>query len=63
MWSDVLNNQKQDRVFRYFRGQLMNLGMDYYNNIQRENMSDRISRVASEEENTVNTAKQKYITQ
>ena len=63
MWYDVLNNPKQYRVFRYFRVQLMNLGMDYYNNIQRGNMSDRISRVASEEENIVNTAKQKYITQ
>ena len=63
MWSDVLNNPKQDRAFRYFRGQLMNAVMDYYNNIQRENMSDKISKVASEEYNIVSTAKQKYITQ
>ena len=42
MWDDVLNNPNQCKVLREFMGDIMNKGIYYDVNIQRENTSDRI---------------------
>ena len=47
MWDDVLNNPKQCSVFREFRGELMIVGIEYDNNIERKVMNDTILGVAS----------------
>ena len=41
----------------------MNVGIDYGNNMERENTSDRITGVEEGEENILNTATQNSITQ
>ena len=43
MWADVMNNTNQGKVFRDFRGEMMNSGIDYGNSIEKKNTSDRIS--------------------
>ena len=47
MWADVLNNPKQGKCFREFRGYLMNIDMDYEDDIESKNTSDRIAGVVS----------------
>ena len=54
IWADVLNNPKQGKVFRYFRGELINLEVDYDNEVERENITNRVSGVLSEESNEFN---------
>ena len=54
MWVDVLNKPKQGKVFRHFRGELINVEVDYDNLVERNNKSDSISGVLSEEENELN---------
>ena len=43
MWADVINNKNKGKVFREFRGDMMNSGIDYGNKIEKKNTSDRIS--------------------
>ena len=50
----MLNNPKQGKVFRYFRGELINLEVDYDNEVERENITNRVSGVLSEESNEFN---------
>ena len=50
IWVDLLINPKQGKVFSELRGELINTGIDYDENIDRENTSDRIAGVVSEEE-------------
>ena len=49
--------QKQGKVFREFIGKLMNAKADYDNKVERNNTSDSISEVISEESNDLNTIK------
>ena len=37
MWLDVLNKPKQGKVFREFRGHLMNVAEDYDDDVERRN--------------------------
>jgi hypothetical protein len=37
MWSDILNKPKQGKVFREFRGHLMNVAEDYDDDVERRN--------------------------
>ena len=55
MWVDVLINPKQGKVFREFIGELINLELDYDDEVESKNMSDRIEGVLSEEANELNT--------
>ena len=50
----MLNNPKQGKVFRYFRGDLINLEVDYDDEVERENITNRVSGVLSEESNEFN---------
>ena len=34
MWSDILNKPNQGKVFRLFRGELINVNKDYDNKVQ-----------------------------
>ena len=36
MWADVMNNTNQGKVFRDFRGEMMNSGIDYGNSIEKK---------------------------
>ena len=54
MWEDVLNNPKLVNVFKEFRGELMNAEEDYGDEAERENTSDRVAGVISEEANELN---------
>ena len=45
MWTDVLNNPNQGKIFSKFRGELMNVMINYKNNVESKNTSDRISGV------------------
>ena len=49
MWTDVLEKPKQGEGFRVFRGDLINVRVDYNDNIESKNTSDRIEGVTSEE--------------
>ena len=55
MWSNVLNKPKLSKVFREFRGELMNTKVDYDNEVERENTSDKISGLVSDESNKLNS--------
>ena len=54
MWADVLNKPKQYKVFKEYIVQLMNIEVDYDDEVERNNMSDRISEVIPEEVNELN---------
>ena len=45
---------KTRQGFRHFRGELINVEVDYDNLVERNNKSDSISGVLSEEENELN---------
>ena len=47
MWDDVLNKPKQRNVFREFMGEIIIVGIEYDNDIERKVMSDIIAGVAS----------------
>ena len=57
MWADVLNNPKQGNVFRYFRGEIINVEVDYDGKVERRNTCDSIVGVISEESNELNMVK------
>ena len=38
----MLNTPKNENYFRYFRGKLMNLGIDYDDEVEKENTNGRI---------------------
>ena len=54
VWEDVLNNAKLVNVFKEFRGELMNAKEEYGDKVERENTSDRVAGVISEEANELN---------
>ena len=44
MWADVLNKPKQGKSFREFRGELMNVPLDYDDGLEREATPSVISK-------------------
>ena len=58
----MIKNSNKDRIFGYFMGQIMSVGIDYDNNTERKNTSDSILGVASEEENIVDNSHKIYHT-
>ena len=54
MWAEIPNKPKQGTIFRKFRGELINSEVDVGENVEGENMSDRIEGVISEEANDFN---------
>ena len=63
MWGGVLNKTKKSMVFRQFRGDMIHVGVDYGDDIQRGNISDMIAGVVSEEESEIITIKKSIIKQ
>ena len=55
MWAGVLKKPNKGKVFRYYRGELMNTRIEYDDNKERKNMSDRISKMVSEEDIAITT--------
>ena len=53
MWTDALEKPEQGKVFRELRGDLMNVGVDYNDNIEMGNTSDRIEGVVSEQQSEI----------
>ena len=43
IWDDLLNKPKQGKDFRSFRGELMNVGINYGYNNNKTNTSDYIA--------------------
>ena len=62
MLVDMLNKKNQGNIFRYFIGDLMNADVNYYDEVESKNMSDRIAVVISEEVNDLDTVKKYYHT-
>ena len=56
MWVVVLNKPNQDKFFRCFRGELMNVAICYDYDIELKDKSNGIARVVAEEDNTLVTA-------
>ena len=42
MWAEIPNKPKQGTIFRKFRGELINSEVDVGENVEGDNMSDRI---------------------
>ena len=55
MWADVLNKPKQGNIFREFRGEPINIELEYDEEVERENTSDKIAGGISEGANELNT--------
>ena len=53
----MLKKPKQGKFFREFRGELINVDVDYDDKVESNNISDRIAGVISEEVNELNTVK------
>ena len=45
MWEDVLNNPKQVKSFREFRGEHMSVGINYDDDVEKENTVNIITGV------------------
>ena len=58
----MLNKPKQGKDFRSFRGELMNVGINYYHDIEKTNTSDRIAGVKVEGDKLSNTGTKSYPT-
>ena len=57
MWPDVLRNSKQGKIFREFIGELINVEVDYDEEVESNNTCDRTAGVLSEDTNELNTVK------
>ena len=62
VWADVLNKPRQENIFREFRGEMMNLGIGYDDQIWRLNTSNGIAGVVPEEEIETRTMPNKSYT-
>ena len=49
MWLGVLNKKKQHTIFREFKGEIMNVELNYGDKVESNNTSDRIAGVLLEE--------------
>ena len=49
MWSDELEKTNQSKVFRKFRRNLMNVGIEYGGDLESKNTRDRIAKGVPEE--------------
>ena len=62
MWDNLLNKPNQGNPFIEFGGELMNVGINYYHDIEKTNTSDRIAGVKVEGDKLSNTGTKSYPT-